>query len=646
MHLKRMPIVAVVVNFLLLGGRIAHAAPSDWSPRSQQVSEDRNARLTVDFVRQLFRAVHPVTKPGTLPNATAPERHSVLLPGSVSSLTDERDFLRPGLPSPSPLATVELPKSAEGPLGVTDTRSGRRMEVRWIDAIPAAPQLAAGIVVYNGAVRGGAWLHRVTEAGIEDFVLFGSLADTSNVLRYRVRPGPGLVGLRLVANTLELLDSSGEPKLRASPPWLIDATGAVRHARLDVVDCGVDTNPAAPWGRPVTDPGGAECTIEVRWDGSGLVYPILVDPSWSSTGSMATPRTFHTAKNVGTRVVVAGGYDSVSGSILNSAELYCITGSGCTQGTWAATGSMSAARFGHSAIAYDELSGGGSPYMSGTKMVVGGISSSFSYLSSCETYSVSAGSWSAGPTMSTARALPALARYDTGKFLAAGGENSSGGLSSVEGLTWGGSWTSLASMGTARRYHTATTLFPVYPTYDANQTPVLVAGGMDSNGNAIGLARRYDPTNNWWVDAGTMDTAVYYHTATQVLAGSYQYDVFVGGGDNGSGPQRLVQRYDRAAASWSTPSTIGDWRHSHSATLLGDNQTVLFVAGMGASGAELANAYSYDTNAGSGSSSNMPSGSARQFHTANLIGTSPSKVLIAGGHSNSTSLATALIYSH
>src|SRR5439155_2319481 len=68
----------------------------------------------------------------------------------------------------------------------------------------------------------------------------------------------------------------------------------------------------------------------------------LIDPSWVTTGSMGTPRAFHTATLLQSgKVLVAGGY--LKGA-LSSAELY-----DPASGTWTDTGSMGTERESHTA---------------------------------------------------------------------------------------------------------------------------------------------------------------------------------------------------------------------------------------------------------------------------------------------------------
>ena len=91
--------------------------------------------------------------------------------------------------------------------------------------------------------------------------------------------------------------------------------------------------------------------------------------TWSSTGSMATARQYHSATLLpGGKVLVAGGYGS--SGYLSSAELY-----DPAVGTWSSAGSMNSARYDHSAILLPN----------GTVLVAGGSSGS-SILASAELY--------------------------------------------------------------------------------------------------------------------------------------------------------------------------------------------------------------------------------------------------------------------
>lgn len=84
-----------------------------------------------------------------------------------------------------------------------------------------------------------------------------------------------------------------------------------------------------------------------------LVFLLGIDPAvvqaqsgtWSPTGSMSSPRLYHTATLLSNgQVLVAGGYGTAGGPAQASAELY-----NPATGTWSPTGTMNAARITHTA---------------------------------------------------------------------------------------------------------------------------------------------------------------------------------------------------------------------------------------------------------------------------------------------------------
>jgi hypothetical protein len=211
-------------------------------------------------------------------------------------------------------------------------------------------------------------LHRATPTGTEDFVSFETRPSVAEVA-YQLAT-KGAAGLRLIANTLELLDAEGTPRLRVAPPYLIGADQAKVDATLSIEGCAVDTNPAAPWGPAPVAPGAEKCNLRITWSNDGVVYPALLDPTWSRTGSMAVARQAHTSTMLSTgKVLVAGGLGT-SGSALNSAELY----NPATK-TWSSAASMADARQLHSAV---QLGTSSNMTTSGKVLVAGGKSGSSS----------------------------------------------------------------------------------------------------------------------------------------------------------------------------------------------------------------------------------------------------------------------------
>src|SRR2546430_3846172 len=109
----------------------------------------------------------------------------------------------------------------------------------------------------------------------------------------------------------------------------------------------------------------------------------------------------------------------------------------------------------------------------------------------------------------------------------------SGGLGSA-----GGAWAATTgNLNTARCQHTAT-LLP--------NGMVLVAGGVDSNGNVSASSELFDPASGTWTaTTGNLNTARYSHTATLLPNGM----VLVAGGVDSSGIVTTASVLD-APGSW------------------------------------------------------------------------------------------------
>ncbi len=333
-------------------------------------------------------------------------------------------------------ASVELPSTASGETRVTDDTT--HVSVSFAMTGASAQRIATtgeGIALYAGAGPGGSDIvHRLHAEGTEDYVVFEAKPERE-VLRYDVDVSR-VAGLRLVSNVLELLDEGGAPRLRVASPYVVNASGKKIDATIAVDGCAYDVNPSGPWGRAVTRPGAERCAVTVAW--AGAVYPAMVDPSWTATGSMTTTRWDHTATLLpsGT-VLVAGGQDN-DGNYLSSAELFDGTSS------FAATGSMTTARYYHTATLLP----------SGKVLVAGGDAGSGS-LPSAELFDGTS-SFAATGSMTTARDSHTATLLPSGKVLVAGGEG--GASSSAELFDGTSSFTATGSMTTARSFHTATLL--------------------------------------------------------------------------------------------------------------------------------------------------------------------------------------------
>ena len=352
-------------------------------------------------------------------------------------------------------AIVSYPLVSTGAVELADQQSGLGARVTLLGARATTADTAEGYLVYRDAFHGGDIVHRPRPDGFEDFITLLAETDTGEV-RYSVALTTGVAGLRLVANTLELVDAKGTPRLHVAPPFLVDAKGARIWAQLAVNGCAVDTNPAPPWNHAPVSAGARTCTVSVSWDRGAIVYPALLDPAWTTAGAMANGRVFHsTARYADGTVLAIGGNDpnnpivsvevynpntdtwAATGSLkeaVNSATAHLVQGPSGAQvllvggfdgtnvlaraevwdsvsGVWAFTGPMAAARASH----------GASLLNNGTVVALGGFGAAFTPIASAERYNPIAGTWPAAGSTAVARYVGTQNLIGTGALRAPGG---------------------------------------------------------------------------------------------------------------------------------------------------------------------------------------------------------------------------------
>ena len=181
--------------------------------------------------------------------------------------------------------------------------------------------------------------------------------------------------------------------------------------------------------------------------------------------------------------------------------------------------------------------------------------------------------------------------------------------------TLNGNWTATGSLLDTRYSHTATLLL---------DGKVLVAGGLNGNGDNVASAELYDPASGTWAATGSLATARSQFTATLLPNGK----VLVAGG-NHNGALASAELYDPASGTWTPTGSLGTARVLHTATLL-PNGLVLVAGGINDASAEL-----YDPGLGTWSSTGSLN-TARFFHTATLL--TNGTVLVAGGFVTSAEL--------
>jgi hypothetical protein len=516
-------------------------------------------------------------------------------------------------------ADASFPSRADGATRLVDAASALALEATLLEARAVTPAAADGWLVYEGALGPGASvLHRPTPEGYEDYVAFDAKPARES-LAWTIALGDGVAGLRLVADTLELVDHDGTPRLRVAPPSVIDARGALHAATLRVEGCAVDRSGAAPWGRTPIAPGASRCTVRVDWSGAGIAYPALVDPAWTTTGAMITDRTNHTATpfNANASVLVTGGRATATGSVISTCEIYSVG-----TGTWAATASLKVARYNHGAAQYN---GSGSQSV----FVFGGLDSANTVLATGESYVGGATpTVTLRPAALRARNLPVLLPA-TGVpeiVFVVGGTDGTNGVATIDlfnnsaGIWLGPS--GLPTLKTGRWQHAAVTV------YNGGTAQGMVIGGRTSTVAALSTTEVFDLSGSLpstVADGLPLTAARALFGAVAVGSTSSNTVVTVSGGVGAAGSDLSSSEIFNVGSAWSPGPTLLTARHGHAHANVA--QGVLAIGGLAGTTA-LSSTELLKVGGATGAG---PMVAPHGWLTATTLATTPQKVLVTGG---------------
>jgi len=322
---------------------------------------------------------------------------------------------------------------------------------------------------------------------------------------------------------------------------------------------------------------------------------------FTNTGSLNTPREFHTATLLSNgKVLVAGGRNNLVFSPAPS----CMIPPPAHGGN---TGSLGTARLQHTATLLPN----------GRVLVAAGNVNGGGITNSAELYDPATGVWARlahccralRPHGDVARWRPGAGRWRCHfRQLAYGSE--------LYDPAPAGTWATNGVLNTGRSYHTATLL--------ANGK-VLVVAALAATSSPLRVRELYDPANGTWTNTGSLNIARWKHTATLLPNGQ------VAGRRRAERQRHSLQRACQRGAvrpntgHWTVTNSLTETRSSQTATLLPDG-TVLVADG---AGTNLNPAPCFMTRKWKLDDSHQFTNTWRTDHTATLLANG--QVLFAGG---------------
>ena len=416
-----------------------------------------------------------------------------------------------------------FPVTAGRPMRVFDAADpeGIWVEVRPLGINDAKAQVHEGhaTVMRDVAVETDV-VHFATETMAEELRVLRS-PGASPKARYEVVVGPRVASARLRDGAIELADGTGFVRLSTLPAIAIDAKGTERALALTFAETGDKT-----------------FSLETSLDPSGLAYPIVVDPAWTSAATMKSYHQRHVLVTMtdGRALAATNGGAYVS----TSSETYSPT-----TNVWTSTASLPQPfERGCDGVGFTAGS------RSGFVLIIGnGFSNDAGAL-----YSPGANTWTATPIPTPALDNVSLVLLADGfRALAVPGTSTSARLFNSTSGTAGG-WTAAGTMGNIRLGHGAARL---------SDGRVLVTGGKNGT-TVLATAEIYNPATNTWSATTSMPGARWGHSAT--LVGT---KVLVAGGSSAAtaNSTKTAWLFDPATSAWTTVGSLSVARTGHVAVL-------------------------------------------------------------------------------
>ncbi|WP_164014690.1 kelch repeat-containing protein [Pyxidicoccus trucidator] len=408
---------------------------------------------------------------------------------------------------------------------------------------------------------------------------------------YHVTLPPSVRRLRDTGEYVEFLDAQGLPVLRFHPSEVRDARGQSRRGGVRL--SGVRETSLAN----VFEAEGPRVGLVTDVSLEGLAAPLVVDPGWSSTATMATARAQHASLLLPDGdILVAGGVNRTG--FVTSAERF-----DPETGTWASAGNPGI----QGNVAVGVMLPTGRAFI----MTDGSLSARI--------HDAATNTWSATGAMAATRSLPTVTVLPSGQVLVAGGSN----LNTAELYDAAtNTFTATGAMSVVHRAHTATLL---------RDGRVLAVSGFNSVDGEVPVAELYDSASGTWSLAASPLVPRHYTAGTLLPDGR----VLLVGGFTAGGVTTHAELYDPAANTWTATGALLHPRNGHTATLLPGGK-VLVQGGSNAARDVQPVSELYDPATGAWSAAGTMA-VPRENATATLLPTG--QVLVAGGYSSNPSLA-------
>lgn len=401
----------------------------------------------------------------------------------------------------------------------------------------------------------------ITNAGYSSAISLASTQINVTAVRSNVQAYYASKGITIVAPKFEeWVNTNGSgtlPQRLGTGNW--QTTGQMTVARSG------HTATLLPNGKVLISGGQADLLNGARLPiGSAELYDPITG-TWSGTGSLAAPRSNHTATLLPNgSVLVVGGTAGNGQTALGSAEIYDPATS-----LWSATGSLNTSRWGHTATLL----------VDGRVLVTGGDSND-SATASAEIYDPASGQWTVTANLSARRMLHTATLLQNGKVLVAAGFGWPNGATSAASAEIydpsTGLWSTTGAPISIRSSSTATLL---------SNGKVLLTGGVGATNTPLSNVEIFDPTSGTWTTTGPLNVPRTGHTS--ILMPNGYVAVIGGGGGNGQTPLGSGEIYSPSTGLWTLLSgSLATPRGTHDATLLPSGR-VLITGGTVTSGTSI-----------------------------------------------------------